>query len=202
VKSGKEEPLTTHADHFNTNSAYSAAAYSKGAVFMEQLGYIVGAETRDKILLEYYRQWKFKHPNAADFIRLSEKISDMKLDWYKEYWVNSIKTIDYAFDSLWEDHGKTKIRIKRVGMMPMPIDLQLTFKDGSSEMHYIPLDLMYGAKPAEDSIPRTVYPAWHWTSETYTVESNHRLADIALGEIDPSMRLADVERQNNKLKLQ
>ena len=34
--------------------------------------------------------------------------------------------------------------------MPMPIDLQLIFKDGSTEMHYIPLDLMYGAKPAED----------------------------------------------------
>ncbi|PZR27107.1 MAG: peptidase M1 [Citrobacter freundii] len=202
VKSGKEEPLTTHADHFNTNSAYSAAAYSKGAVFLEQLGYIVGGETRDKILLEYYRQWRFKHPNAADFIRLSEKVSDMKLDWYKEYWVNSIKTIDYAFDSLWEDHGKTKIRIKRVGMMPMPIDLQLTFKDGSSEVHYIPLDLMYGAKAAEDSIPRTVYPAWHWTSETYVVESNHRLADITQAEIDPSMRMADVERQNNKIKLQ
>lgn len=201
VKSGKEEPLTTHADHFNTNSAYSAAAYSKGAVFMEQLGYITGAATRDKILLEYYRLWRFKHPNAADLIRLSEKVSDMKLDWYKEYWVNSTKTIDYAFDSLWEEKGKTKIRIKRVGLMPMPIDLQLTFKDSSSEVHYIPLDLMYGVKPAEDSISRTVYPAWHWTSETYTIQSNHRLADIAVAEIDPSQRMADVERQNNKLKL-
>ena len=108
-------------------------------------------QTRDKILLEYYRQWKFKHPNADDFMRIAEKVSDMKLDWYKEYWVNSTKTIDYAFDSLWEEGGKTKIRMKRVGMMPMPIDLQLTFKDGSKEMHYVPLDLMYGEKPAEDS---------------------------------------------------
>ena len=82
---------------------------------------------------------------------LAEKVSDMKLDWYKEYWVNSVKTIDYAFDSLWEEGGKTKIRIKRIGLMPMPIDLQLSFKDGSKEMHYIPLDLMYGEKPAERS---------------------------------------------------
>jgi Peptidase family M1 domain len=49
VRSGKEEPLTTHADHYNFNSAYSPAVYSKGAVFMEQLGYIVGAPVRDKI---------------------------------------------------------------------------------------------------------------------------------------------------------
>jgi hypothetical protein len=201
VKSNKEEPLTTHADHFNTNYAYSNAAYAKGAVFMEQLGYITGAQTRDRILLEYYRLWRFKHPNAADFIRLSEKVSGLKLDWYKEYFVNSTKTIDYAFDSLWEESGKTKIRLKRVGLMPMPIDFQITFKDGSKELHYVPLDLMYGAKPEENDIVRKVYPAWKWTNEKYIVETNRRLADISVAEIDPSMRMADTERQNNRIKL-
>ncbi|MBP7555779.1 MAG: M1 family metallopeptidase [Chitinophagaceae bacterium] len=202
VKSGKEEPLTTHADHFNTNFAYSAAAYSKGAVFLEQLGYIVGADVRDRILLDYYRQWRFKHPNVNDFIRIAEKNSDIELDWYKEYWVNGTRTIDYAFDSLWEEGGKSLIRVKRVGLMPMPIDLQLTFRDGTSEMHYIPLDLMYGAKPAEDTIKRKVYPAWKWTSETYVIETDRRIGDLVLAEIDPSQRMADTERQNNKLKLQ
>jgi hypothetical protein len=201
VKSGREEPLTTHADHFNTNAAYSAAAYSKGAVFLEQLGYVIGAGNRDKLLLEYYKQWRFKHPNVGDFIRLGEKVSDTKLDWYKEYWVNSTKTIDYAFDSLWEEGGKTRIRIKRIGMMPMPIDLQLTFRDGSTEMHYIPLNLMYGAKPAENSITRKVYPGWKWTHEMYTIETDRRLADISIAEIDPSQRMADTERKNNRLKI-
>ncbi|MDP4262157.1 MAG: M1 family metallopeptidase [Bacteroidota bacterium] len=202
VRSGKEEPLITHADHFNTNFAYNVASYSKGAVFMEQLGYITGAEVRDKILLEYYRLWRFKHPNANDFIQVAEKVSDMKLDWYKQYWINSTRTIDYAFDSLWEENGKTKIRIKRVGLMPMPVDLQITFKDSTKELHYIPLDLMYGEKPAEDSTPRKVYPAWKWTNETYIIETGRRLADIIVAEIDPSQRLADVERKDNKLKLQ
>ena len=85
--------------------------------------------------------------------------------------------------------------------MPMPVDLQLKFKDGSAEVHYIPLDLMYGTKPAEDAIARKIYPAWHWTDETYVVESDRRLADIAIAEIDPSQRLADVERKNNRIKL-
>jgi len=201
VKSGKEEPMITHADHFITNYAYKNASYIKGAVFLEQLGYITGAQVRDKILLEYYKLWKFRHPNADDFIHLAEKVSNIKLDWYKEYWVTSVKTIDYAFDSLWEDKGKTRIRIKRVGQIPMPVDLQLKFKDGSSEMHYIPLDLMYGVKPAEDSITRKIYAAWKWTDETYVVESARRLADIAVAEIDPSQRMADVERKNNKIKL-
>ena len=202
AKSGKEEPLTTHADHFNYNSAYSNAAYSKGGVFMEQLGYIVGATVRDRILLEYYKQWRFKHPNAADFIRVAEKVSDLKLDWYKEYWVNSTKTIDYSIDSLWEEGGKTKIRLMRIGLMPMPIDLQLTFKDGSKELHYVPLNLMYGEKPVEDpNIPRTVYDAWKWTSGTYIVETKRKLTDLIIAEIDPSQRMADVERKNNRLEL-
>ena len=202
AKSGKEEPLTTHADHYNYNAAYSNAAYSKGDVFLEQLGYIVGAPVRDKILLEYYKQWRFKHPNAADFIRVAEKVSDIKLDWYKEYWVNSVKTIDYSIDSLWEEGGKTKIRLSRIGLMPMPVDLQLTFKDGTKELHYIPLNLMYGEKPVEDpAIPRKVYDAWKWTHGTYIVETNRKLTDFTIVEIDPTLRMADIERKNNKLEL-
>jgi hypothetical protein len=202
VKSGKEEPLTTHADHYNTNAAFGSASYLKGAVFVEQLGYIVGAPVRDKILLEYYKQWRFKHPNATDFIRIAEKVSDMKLDWYKEYWVNSTRTIDYSIDSLWEEGGKTKVRLSRIGLMPMPVDLQITFKDGSKELHYVPMNLMYGEKPDEDpSIPRKLYEAWKWTHSTYIIETTKKLADFTIVEVDPSLRLADVERRNNKLEL-
>ncbi len=201
VKSGLEEPLTTHADHFNTNYAYTNAAYAKGAVFMAQLGYIVGAETRDKILLNYYNRWRFKHPNVNDLIQVAEKTSGLKLDWYREYFVNTTKTIDYAIDSLWEEGGKTKVRIVNKGKMPMPIDLQLSFKDGSKEMHYIPMDLMFGAKPAEDGTQRKVYDEWNWTNPTYTIESNRKLSDIVIAEIDPSRRMADINRKDNKLEI-
>lgn len=202
VKSGKEEPLTTHADHYNTNYAYSIASYSKGDIFLAQLGYITGDAVRDKILLEYYRLWRFKHPNISDFIRVAEKVSDMKLDWYKEYWVSSTKTIDYGIDSLWEAAGKTNIRLSDIGLMPMPLDVMITFKDGAKEMHYIPMNLMYGAKPVEDpSVSRKVYEPWKWTSPYYTIQTDRKFADIAVVEIDPSQRMADVERKNNKLEL-
>lgn len=202
VKSGLEEPLTTHADHYNTNYAYSVASYSKGNVFMEQLGYITGAAVRDKILLEYYNKWRFKHPNVSDFMRVAETVSGMKLDWYKEYWVNSTKTIDYSIDSLWEEGGVSKIRIKRIGKMPMPIDVQLTFKDGSTEMHYVPLNLMYGQKPVEnEGQPRTVHPEWRWTHPTYIIEIKRRLLDVKLVDIDPTERMADIDQRNNFLEL-
>lgn len=202
VKSGLEEPLTTHADHFNSNYAYSVAAYSKGEMFLEQLGYITGAETRDKILLEYYRLWRFKHPHAGDLVRVAEKVSGLQLDWYKEYWVSTTKTIDYGIDSLWEEDGKTKIRLKMVGKMPMPVDVLLQYKDGSKEMAYIPQYLQFGEKPTEDpSITRTSFEPWAWTHPTYTFALNHRLTDLKVVEIDPSQRMADTDRRNNKLEL-
>ena len=202
AKSSFEEPMTTHSDHFNSNYGYSVAAYSKGEVFMEQLGYIVGAEVRDKILLEYYKQWRFKHPNATDFIRVAEQVSGIQLDWYKEYWVNTTKTIDYKIDSLWEEGNVTKIRLRRIGNMPMPIDMQVTFKDGSTQMFYVPLNLMFGNKPNENKIQaREMLEEWKWTHPTYTLEIKHRLTDFKVVEIDPSKRMADVDRKNNKLEL-
>jgi aminopeptidase N len=201
-KSGREEPMTTHADHFNTNYAYSSAAYNKGAVYLEQLGYITGAAVRDRILLSYYRKWRFKHPNAADFMRIAEKESGLQLDWYNMYWINTTKTIDYSIDSLWEAEGGTRIRLARIGQMPMPIDVKLTFKDGSTEWHYVPLNLMFGEKEAEGGqVPRKVYPAWRWTHPTYEILTGKRLTEIVRVEIDPTLRMADTERKNNKLDL-
>jgi hypothetical protein len=202
AKSGREEPMTTHADHYNTNYAYSLASYTKGAVFLEQLGYIVGAPMRDRILLSYYRQWRFKHPNPNDFMRVAEKESGLQLNWYQMYWVNTTKTIDYGIDSLWEEGGATNVRLKRIGQMPMPVDVKLTFKDGSSEWHYVPLNLMFGEKEAEPGqTPRVVYPGWKWTHPTYTIATKKRLTDVVTVEIDPSQRMADIERKNNKLEL-
>ena len=85
--------------------------------------------------------------------------------------------------------------------MPMPIDLKLTFKDSTSEMHYIPLDMMLGGKPAESSIKRFVHPEWNWTNPTYKVVFDRRLFDLKKVEIDPTQRMADTDASNNVLNL-
>lgn len=201
MKQKLEEPLTTHSDHYNTNLAYEINAYSKGEMFLEQLGYIVSDSVRDKILLEYYKLWRFKHPNASDFMKVAQDVSGIQLDWYKEYWINTTKSIDYGIDSLWGEGNISKIRLRRIGQMPMPIDLELTFKDSTKEIHYIPTDLMFGNKPAESNETRIVHKEWNWTNPTYVVEFNHPLDKLTLVEIDPTKRMADVDQKNNTLKL-
>ncbi|HZK65644.1 MAG TPA: M1 family peptidase, partial [Puia sp.] len=89
-----------------------------------------------------------------------------------------------------------------IGKVPMPIDVLLQFKDGSRELAYIPQYLMFGSKPAEDkSIPRIVYGPWKWTSRDFEFDISHRLTDLQIIEIDPSQRMADVNRSNNRLEL-
>jgi len=198
VKSNKEEPMSTHADHYHTNSAYSTAAYSKGAVFLAQLGYVIGDEARDAGMLQYWNTWKFKHPNANDFIRVMEKQSGLELDWYKEYFVYSTKTIDYGVKEVKPVGENTEIVLERIGLMPMPIDLVISYTDGSKEMVYLPMEIMRGEKPVEAGMPnRILSEDWPWTNLFKTITIQKNMKTIKSVEIDPSKRLADIERGNN-----
>jgi hypothetical protein len=201
AKSSFVEPMNTHANFYSSNYAYNTNAYYKGAVFIEQLGYITGADTRDKILQQYYKQWRFKHPNPERFIKLAEEVSGMQLKWYKEYFVNTTKTIDYKIDSLWSDGENTLVRIKRNGELPMPLDIRISFKDNTQEMHYVPLNLMFGSKPAEDELPRKVYAAQPFTNRDVIISTKRHINEITAVEIDPSKRMADIDRKNNRLDL-
>lgn len=197
VRSGNEEPLTTHADHFNTNQAYGLGSYAKGAVFLAQLSYIIGQETFDKGMRRYFNKWKFKHPTASSFKRVMEKESGMELDWYLEYFVNTTRTIDYAIKSVEESSDSTHITLERKGLMPMPQDVLVTYEDGSQELFYIPLRIMRGEKENETDIERTVLKDWPWVFPTYMMSISRPASEIRSIEIDPSMRMADIDRTNN-----
>jgi len=200
VKSGFEEPMSTHSDHYNTNMAYSSAAYSKGGTFLGVLGYIISDSLRDKTLLNYYNTWKFKHPNANDFTRVAEKTSGIQLQWFKEYWVNSTKTVDYGLNDIQAGEKGAILSIQRVGKMPMPVEVYVTYKDGSSETHYMPLDLMLSGKKAEAANWIT-HAEWKWTAPTYSFELSKPISQLKSIEIDPSQRMPDVNRTNNKIEI-
>ncbi len=200
AKSGYEEPMSTHSDHYNTNMAYSSAAYSKGATFLGVLGYIISDSLRDQTLLNYYKTWKFKHPNANDFTRVAEKTSGLQLQWLKEYWMNSTKTVDYGLNDIQAGEKGAILSIQRVGKMPMPVEVFVTYKDGSSETHYMPLDLMLSGKKAEVANWIT-HAEWKWTAPTYSFELSKPISQLKSIEIDPSQRMPDVNRSNNKIEI-
>ena len=198
-QSGLEEPLSTHSDHFVTNTAYGRAAYTKGATFLVQLQYILGDQDFRKGMLQYFDTWKFKHPNANDFIRIMEKQSGLELDWFKEYFVNTVHTIDYDVRSVTADGSKTVVELRKNGEMPMPLDVVVTLKDGSKSYFNIALRMMRGNKPQELSeTSYTVAEDWPWTHPSYFLNLPFAKDEISKIEIDPSGRLADIDPSNNK----
>ncbi len=202
ARTPQEEALSIHSDHYITNRAYSTGAYSKGAVFLHQMEYIVGKEVFDRALLRYFYTWKLKHPNANDAIRIFEKESGLELDWYREYWVNTTHDIDYGIRRVAGMDNQTIITLERKGLLPMPIDLEISYADGSKELINIPLRMMRGNKAAEDSaVKYTVAEDWPWTHPTYELKINKSRKEIRKIEIDPTKRLADIDEQNNTLNL-
>ena len=192
ANSGVEQPQTTHSDRYNYNFAYSVSAYSKGSVFLAQLGYIVGPKTLKKILKRYFNEFKFKHPSPNDFKRVAEKVSDLELEWYLNDWTRTAEKIDYAIT-----YTKGNAVLERKGLIPMPIELVVTFKDETKKHYYIPTDLMRGVKK-ELSSSFEILPSWGWASPFYSFPLQKEVVKI---EIDPSGLLADVDLKNNIYKL-
>ncbi len=198
ARSGKEQPQSTHADRYAMNALYGASAYSKGAVFLAQLGYIIGEENLARTLKRYYDEWKFKHPTPNDFIRIAEKVSGAELDWYLQDWTQTTNTIDYAIDSVEAEEESTLVSLQRKAMMPMPLDINVTYNDGTSETFYIPLQMMRWEKPAEKGVNRTVVKDWAWGFPEYQLEIPVAKSKISSIEIDASQLMADIDRSNNK----
>ncbi len=191
ANSGIEQPLTTHSDRYKYNQAYGAAAYNKGAVLLAQLGYVIGEENLNKTIKKYFEDFKFKHPQPLDVVRTAERITDFELDWYFTDFAQTTNTIDYGVNKV---EGKT-ITLERIGLMPMPIDLSVTYTDGTTEDFYIPLQMMRGEK----STSATIINDWAWAMPTYSFNAKKAVKSV---EIDASQMMADIDRGNNVFTLE
>lgn len=186
VKTGNEQPFTTHADRYHFNQAYGISAYNKGEVFIAQLAYVLGEENLKKTIKKYFNDFAYKHPRPIDFIRSAEKVSGLELDWYLTDFGKTTNTIDYGVKSI----NGNRIILERIGLMPMPIDLNITYIDGSQESFYIPLQMMRGEKPTK----ATIIKDWAWAYPTYTFETKKPVKHV---EIDPENLMADINKENN-----
>lgn len=197
IKSRQEEVMGIFSDHFLTNNGYSVAAYIKGELFLVQLEYIVGRQTFFKIMKNYFETWKFKHPTDKDFIHIAQKISGMDLKWYWNYMTYTTRTIDYAIKSVEKEGKTTKVTLENLGNFPMPIDVNVTYSDGSKQIYNIPLHMMHNYKKQESDVNQKNLPYWKWTQKEYEFSLNVPPEKIKSIEIDATYRMADINRENN-----
>lgn len=197
ASSGKQEPLTTGSDFYHTNLAYGIAAYSMGSMVPAILEYIVGPETFEKAFRVYFNTWKFKHPNPNDFKRVIEKETGIELSWFMNEWIGTMHQVDYAIDTVSGSGDSTKIRLANKGTMPMPTEVYVTYKDGSSEIFYFPLRVMRGAKTEFGETKVTLVSDWPWTNTHKEFTIKKPLNSIESIKLNSSKRVPDINQDND-----
>ena len=197
--SGMEQPMSTHADRFKYNSSYSTSTYRKGALLLAQLKYIIGKKDFDETLKRYFKDWAFKHPTPNDFIRCAEKTSGIELEWFLTDWTQTVNTIDYAIIDVNSLGSGVEINLERIGLMPMPVEVEVLLKDGKRLNYYIPLRMMRGEKPLESDARLLEDWAWAYPTYSFTIEATE--SEIKTVTIDVKNETADVNKENNQKRL-
>ena len=201
--SGQEMPLATNANRFKFNRAYEDAAYDKGFVFLSQLNYIIGEKAFEKTIKNYFDKYKFTHPLPNDLRRVAEQSSGILLNWYLTDWTQTTNQIDYAIKNVESRKKKSVITLERIGLMPMPLEILVRYKDGNEEFYYIPISLMRGEKSKPEYADKWIQlEDWSWAYKKYEFEIKSKMESIKSIDINPTGLLADVDTFNNIIKFE
>jgi hypothetical protein len=193
---GKTEPLSTPSDHYLTNRGYGIASYSQGCLLLNNLKYIMGDEAFWKGFRSFFNKWAFHHPHPEDFTREMERASGMQLQWFVDLWLGTTQAIDLSIDSVYGDSQHTYIVIGRKGDIPIPANVAIATHSGAIEMHFVPIDLMYGRTQGAG----TQHSFWKWASRKYVLKINRPFDEVSVVMVDAYFETADIERANNRWK--
>lgn len=102
------------------------------------LGYLfikdyLGDELFTKALHHYITQWQGKHPMPFDFFYSMNEGSGKNLDWFWDRWFFSEGVTDLALDPINKESDGYSITVLNKSIKPLPVDLLLTYDDGSTE---------------------------------------------------------------------
>ena len=201
TKRGIEEPAVWLGDHHDNSSAYSVATYTKGNIYLVQLGYIMGEKNLQMVMKDFYNTWKMKHPTDKDFLHTAQRISGMDLKWFHHYWINTTKTIDYAIRNVVYNESSTTITLANNGTIPMPIDFSVLTKDKKVMNYHIPTNLTRSWKENDIYGDFSTLSYWPWTQKDYTITIPFNKSQISVLGIDFSQRMADVNPDNNFIEV-
>jgi len=135
----RSDPVVKYSWEFRDYLSYRACVYSKASILLETLRNHLGEEKMDKLLKEYFRRYKFKHPVTKDFIQLASEVTgEDLLSWFEQILFGT-GVCDYEVASIEstppeEENGKgqyrTEVIVRRLGEVIIPVDVVIEFEDG------------------------------------------------------------------------
>ncbi|HKJ92613.1 MAG TPA: M1 family metallopeptidase [Longimicrobiales bacterium] len=170
-----DQPSMTYPDVL-ARERLGFAEYSKPAYGLIMLREVVlGHKLFDSAFRAYIRRWAFKHPKPADFFRTMNDVSGTDLDWFWHEWFYTTDVLDQAVDSVTYDSTGSHIALSNRGGLVMPVVLEITDADGSSNTVQVPVQV-WGA------------------SDRYTLDVAGHVTAVT---VDPDSVYPDVDRSNN-----
>jgi hypothetical protein len=137
------QPIMTPANRYKTSPNLLSLAYVKPSVALLALrNKVLDSTVFDSGFREYTRRWAFKHPQPADFFRTIEEISGRDLSWFWRGFFFTTAALDQAVDEVKQEAGgPTKVTVANLGDAVMPVELLLTFDDGTTSQTKLPVDI-------------------------------------------------------------
>jgi hypothetical protein len=133
------QPILTPANRYRTSDNLLSLGYVKPSIELLTLrNKVLGSQVFDSAFREYTRRWAFKHPQPADFFRTIEEVSGRDLSWFWRGFFYTTAALDQSVESV------------NLGDAVMPVELELGFDDGTTDVVKLPVEIWYGG-------PRYVY---------------------------------------------
>lgn len=171
------EGIDTYPDVTNLRNL-GMIAYAKPAQGLFMLReYILGPERFDNAFKSYIKTWAYKHPQPRDFFNHMENVSGENLAWFFKGWFYGTGTIDLALNSVRQYQGNYVISLSNNGDIPMPVKMQVTFADDTTQLVELPVEIWQRGND------------WN-----YLLETDKQVSKVIL---DPNKMLPDVNFSND-----
>ncbi|MGD9763835.1 MAG: M1 family metallopeptidase [Candidatus Binatia bacterium] len=151
LAAGGWDPITTPSFRMLDDASYGSTAYAKTALVLHSLAGLVGRERLLRALREYYEDWRFRHPTAADLRDALAAAAGEELGPRVDELLSSAGALDYAVarvevrpvpppvpsrgeepvPSAAAPQYRGEIVVQRRGELRLPVDILVAYDDGS-----------------------------------------------------------------------
>ncbi len=128
---------------FLRSPAYGIASYTRPQSAYIILLDLLGYDTFHHCMVEYMNRWKGKHPIPYDFFFTWNDASGQNLNWFWRPWFFEWGYPDLDVRQIVRDTSADRdlISIERIGNLPIPIHLKITYTDKSMETVHLKADV-------------------------------------------------------------
>jgi len=176
-----ELPQIIPSSNLRGYGTYRTSAYTRPALAYMFLRDALGNEAFLKGLHEYVKRWHGKHPIPYDFYYSFENTLKQNLSWFWKPWFFEFGYPDLAIKSVSLKKNKVKITVEKIGSMPVPVALKLSYVDGTTKDFYENTSIWKDGK----------------TLKEFTYPVTGKIAKVVLGKDE----IPDTDKSNNVFEI-